>query len=154
MDNYTFFQQYSRQYSKNESITFDWLCKHIGWPFTIPKTIIDLVHLEAVFDVLDLYLWFRFVLFSNLLFEMLANIIFDFVWFCSYRFTDLFPEANLVRDMQAELDDIIEQGVVQITRLLKNSESSSPNSESIEEDFNVARHKHNYMRGTFENCDI
>lgn len=54
-------EQYARQYSRNESITFDWLCKHIGWPFTIPRTIIDLVHLEAVFDVLDLYLWFRFV---------------------------------------------------------------------------------------------
>lgn len=66
----------------------------------------------------------------------------------------MFPEGNLVRDMQAELDDIIEQGVVQITRLLKNSESSSPNSESIEEDFNVARHKHNYLRGIFENCNI
>lgn len=65
----------------------------------------------------------------------------------SYRFSDLFLEANLVRDMQSELDDIIEQGVVQITRLLKNSESSSPSSDSIEEDFNVARHKHNYLRG-------
>ncbi|KAE9535692.1 hypothetical protein AGLY_007593 [Aphis glycines] len=120
----TMFLKYARQYSKNESITFDWLCKHIGWPFTIPKTIIDLVHLEAVFDVLDLYLWF------------------------SYRFSDLFLEANLVRDMQSELDDIIEQGVVQITRLLKNSESSSPSSDSIEEEFNVARHKHNYLRGS------
>lgn len=66
----------------------------------------------------------------------------------SYRFSDLFPEANLVRDMQAELDDIIEQGVVQITRLLKNSEISNPNSDSFEDDFNVARHKHNYLRGT------
>lgn len=51
--------------------------------------------------------------------------------------------------MQAELDDIIEQGVVQITRLLKNSEASNPSSESIEEDFNVARHKHNYLRGMY-----
>lgn len=67
--------------------------------------------------------------------------------FHSYRFSDLFPESNLVRDMQAELDDIIEQGVVQITRLLKNSESSSSSTASIEEDFNVARHKHNYLRG-------
>lgn len=71
----------------------------------------------------------------------------------SYRFSDLFLEANLVRDMQSELDDIIEQGVVQITRLLKNSESSSPSSDSIEEDFNVARHKHNYLRGiTLNHC--
>lgn len=51
--------------------------------------------------------------------------------------------------MQAELDDIIEQGVVQITRLLKNSEISNPSNDSIEDDFNVARHKHNYLRGTF-----
>lgn len=49
--------------------------------------------------------------------------------------------------MQAELDDIIEQGVVQITRLLKNSESSSPSSDSYEEEFDVARQKHNYLRG-------
>lgn len=57
--------------------------------------------------------------------------------------------------MQAELDDIIEQGVVQITRLLRNSESSSPNSDSIEEDFNVARCKHNYLRGTlFKACNL
>jgi ATP-dependent RNA helicase SUPV3L1/SUV3 len=41
-------------------LTLDWLCRNIGWPFAPPKTIIDLVHLEAVFDVLDLYLWFRY----------------------------------------------------------------------------------------------
>jgi len=55
-----------------------------------------------------------------------------------------------VRDIQAELDDIIEQGVVQITRLLRNSENSNPSSDSIEDDFNAARHKHNYLRGTYK----
>jgi len=55
-----------------------------------------------------------------------------------------------VRDIQAELDDIIEQGVVQITRLLRNSESTNPTSDSIEDDFNAARHKHNYLRGIYE----
>lgn len=58
------------------------------------------MHLEAVFDVMDLYLWL------------------------SYRFTDLFPEAPAVRVAQAELDEIIQQGVFQITRLLKNTEAS------------------------------
>jgi ATP-dependent RNA helicase SUPV3L1/SUV3 len=52
--------QFARQYSRNEALTLDWLCRNIGWPFAPPKTIIDLVHLEAVFDVLDLYLWFRY----------------------------------------------------------------------------------------------
>ena len=55
----TMFLKFARQYCKNETITFNWLCQHIGWPLTLPKTLIDLVHLEAVFDVLDLYLWLR-----------------------------------------------------------------------------------------------
>jgi hypothetical protein len=51
--------QFARQFSKNEPVTFDWLCNQVSWPFGLPKTILDLVHLEAVFDVLDLYLWLR-----------------------------------------------------------------------------------------------
>lgn len=100
--------QFARQYSRNEAITFNWLCTQVGWPFSIPKTITDLVHLESVFDVLDLYLWF------------------------SYRFVDIFPEANLVRDIQKELDEIIQQGVFQITKLLQNSETlSRPDDDSF-----------------------
>lgn len=120
----TMFLKFARQYSKNQPITFDWLCRNIGWPLQAPKTIIDLVHLEAVFDVLDLYLWL------------------------SYRFMDLFTEANLIRDMQKELDLIIQQGVVQITRLLKNSENniSSMTSFANEDDFSLNRQKQNYMR--------
>lgn len=101
----SFHQQFARQYSRNEPITFNWLCSQVAWPFSIPKTILDLVHLEAVFDVLDLYLWF------------------------SYRFMDIFPDGNLVRDIQSELDEIIQQGVFQITKLLQNSESSSGQSD-------------------------
>lgn len=107
-------------------ITFDWLCRNIGWPLQPPKTIIDLVHLEAVFDVLDLYLWL------------------------SYRFTDLFKDAALVRDMQKELDAIIQQGVVQITRLLRNSEtgiSSGASAAPDEDEFVINSKKQNYLRG-------
>lgn len=92
------FLKFARQYSRNEPMTFDWLMGHCGWPFILPKTIIDLVHLEAVFDVMDLYLWF------------------------SYRFMDLFPDALMVRETQKELDSVIQQGVFQITRLLKNTD--------------------------------
>ncbi|XP_073814929.1 suv3 RNA helicase [Musca autumnalis] len=94
------FLKIARQYSRAEPITFDFIKKNVGWPLSLPKTIVDLVHLEAVFDVMDLYLWL------------------------SYRFTDLFPEAPAVRAAQAELDEIIQQGVFQITRLLKNTEAS------------------------------
>ena len=65
----------------------------------------ELVHLEAVFDVLDLYLWL------------------------SYRFSDLFPDIDRVRVTQNELDNIIQAGVVQLTRLLKNSESITTNDD-------------------------
>ncbi|KAK5644789.1 hypothetical protein RI129_006089 [Pyrocoelia pectoralis] len=121
----TMFLKFARQYSRNEPITFDWLCRSIGWPLQSPRTIIDLVHLEAVFDVLDLYLWF------------------------SYRFMDLFGEGQLVRDMQKELDAIIQQGVVQLTRLLRNSEtvvSSGASAAPDEDQFSINRRKQTYLR--------
>ena len=106
------FLKFARQYSQNEALTFDWLCRQIGWPFVCPNTVLDLVHLESVFDVLDLYLWL------------------------SYRFQDLFPDVALVRDMQKELDCLIQVGVTQLTRLLINSETrvSSGTSQAVEEE--------------------
>jgi ATP-dependent RNA helicase SUPV3L1/SUV3 len=83
------------------------------------------VHLEAVFDVLDLYLWF------------------------SYRFMDLFPDGNLVRDMQKELDEIIQQGVFQITKLLKNSETSISMNQPDEDTFSISQKKSLYNKGNF-----
>lgn len=117
------FLRMARQYSRNEAITFDWLCKNIGWPFSPPKTIMDLVHLEAVFDVLDLYLWL------------------------SYRFMDLFPQIDLVREMQQELDSMIQLGVINITKLLKNTENgvSSAMTKVDDDDF-IMKHK----RATFD----
>lgn len=79
-----------------------------------------MVHLEAVFDVLDLYLWF------------------------SYRFIDIFPDANLVRDIQLELDEIIQQGVFQITKLLKNSETATSLNHPDEEFLINQRKSYNY----------
>lgn len=95
-----FYFQIARQYSRGEPLTFEFITKNCGWPFSLPKTIIDLVHLESVFDVMDLYLWL------------------------SYRFMDQFPDAASVRAAQKELDEIIQQGVFQITRLLKNTEAN------------------------------
>ncbi|XP_035218990.1 ATP-dependent RNA helicase SUPV3L1, mitochondrial-like isoform X2 [Stegodyphus dumicola] len=86
---------FSNQYSQNKPMTEEILCKTIGWPFSPPQNIIQLVHQEAVFDVLDLYLWL------------------------SYRFPDLFPDVQAVRKIQRQLDEIIQQGVFNITHLLK-----------------------------------
>ncbi|XP_062989095.1 ATP-dependent RNA helicase SUPV3L1, mitochondrial [Elgaria multicarinata webbii] len=93
--------KFARQFSRNEPLSFDWLCRHINWPLTPPRNIKELVHLEAVHDVLDLYLWL------------------------SYRFMDMFPDATLVRDIQKELDDIIQIGVLNITRLIRASQATS-----------------------------
>jgi len=95
------FLKFARQYSKNEAISSEWLWNQVGWPLKPPHTILDLVQLESVFDVFDLYLWL------------------------SYRFQDLFPDALVVRESQKGLDKIIQQGVFNITRLLKNTESGS-----------------------------
>ncbi|CAN9506974.1 unnamed protein product [Ophioblennius macclurei] len=94
----TSFLKFARQFSRDEPLTFDWVCRHVSWPLSPPKNIKDLVHLEAVHDVLDLYLWL------------------------SYRFMDMFPDTGLIRDIQRELDSIIQEGVRNITRLIKNTD--------------------------------
>ncbi|GIY49736.1 ATP-dependent RNA helicase SUV3 homolog, mitochondrial [Caerostris extrusa] len=92
------FTKFAKQYSLNEPLTANKLCKMIGGPFSAPKNLTELMHQEAVFDVLDLYLWL------------------------SYRFPDLFPDVDDVRSFQRQLDEIIQQGVFNITHLLKNDE--------------------------------
>ncbi|XP_057341687.1 ATP-dependent RNA helicase SUV3 homolog, mitochondrial isoform X3 [Microplitis mediator] len=104
------FLNFARQYSKNEPITASWLCQQISWPVKTPKTILDLVHLEGVFDVLDLYLWL------------------------SYRFMDLFPDTNEVREVQRELDLIIQDGIIQLNKLLTKSEAGSSETLGTNED--------------------
>lgn len=100
----TMYLKFARQFSKGEVVTFDWLCHQVGWPFSPPDTILDLVHLEAVHDVFDLYLWL------------------------SYRFQDMFPDKEITRSVQVELDTVIEEGVGNIVQLLRNSESGVSSS--------------------------
>uniref|UniRef100_A0A8C8AFJ0 ATP-dependent RNA helicase SUPV3L1, mitochondrial n=1 Tax=Otus sunia TaxID=257818 RepID=A0A8C8AFJ0_9STRI len=111
--------KFARQFSRNEPLTFDWLCRHTKWPLPAPKNIKELVHLEAVHDVFDLYLWL------------------------SYRFMDMFPDAVLVRDIQKKLDDIIQVGVCNITKLIRASQSAAApgTAEVLSEDFPLSRTK-------------
>ncbi|KAK3573408.1 hypothetical protein QTP86_024701 [Hemibagrus guttatus] len=105
----TSFLKFARQFSRDEPLTFAWLCRHINWPLVPPKNIKDLVHLEAVHDVLDLYLWL------------------------SYRFMDMFPDASLVREIQQELDNNIQVGVRNITRLIRATEVQGTSAGSTAE---------------------
>lgn len=68
----------------------------------MPQSIADLIHLENIFDVMDIYLWL------------------------SYRFIDMFPHGDRIRAAQTQLDDLIQQGVAQITRLIKESNDNIP----------------------------
>lgn len=94
----TQFTRFARMYSSNEPISMEFLCELIGWPLKMPKNMSELAHLEEVFDVLDLYLWL------------------------SYRFADVFPDQESVREMQKTLDRLIYQGVRSITGLIKGTE--------------------------------
>ncbi|XP_043487445.1 ATP-dependent RNA helicase SUV3 homolog, mitochondrial isoform X1 [Polistes fuscatus] len=121
------FLKFARQYSKNDKITFNWLCDHLGWPFSTPKSILDLVHLEAVFDIMDLYLWL------------------------SYRFPDLFPDTNIVRDVQQELDSFIQIGVVHLKELIISSVTEGNSGEASEPgEFYLQTRKHNFYKGNNE----
>ncbi|XP_005092180.1 ATP-dependent RNA helicase SUPV3L1, mitochondrial [Aplysia californica] len=107
------FLKFARRFSRNEPLTLDWLCRQIGWPLKPPENLVELVHLESVFDVLDLYLWL------------------------SYRFQDLFPESHLIRDVQGELDQIIQSGVRNIVQLVKNQERENSGDLDSEQDFAI-----------------
>ncbi|XP_010771956.1 ATP-dependent RNA helicase SUPV3L1, mitochondrial [Notothenia coriiceps] len=95
----TSFLKFARQFSRDEPLTYNWVSRHVSWPLSAPKNIKDLIHLEAVHDVFDLYLWL------------------------SYRFMDMFPDTAMIRESQQELDDIIKQGVRNITLLIRATTS-------------------------------
>ncbi|CAH1783944.1 unnamed protein product [Owenia fusiformis] len=127
----TMFLKFARRYSSGEPLTVDWLARILSWPLTSPGTIADLVHLEGVFDVLDLYLWL------------------------SYRFMDHFPHAEQVREMQSELDEIIQNGVYNITRLLKASETKvSSGAPDDEDDFEIKKRQQVHSRNRLEDREV
>lgn len=63
---------------------------------------------------------------------------------------DIFPDGNLVRDIQKELDEIIQQGVLQITKLLQNSETAISSNQPDEDTFSISQRKVNVFRGKIE----
>lgn len=100
------FTKLARQFSCNEPITARWLCKTINWPLEEPKKLVDLQHLESVYDVFELYRWL------------------------STRFPDMFPEPDQVTELQEKLDLVIYAGVRNIMKLLRKNKPDrghSPN---------------------------
>ena len=91
--------KFARRLSRQEPCTFNWFCSDVGWPLKPPASLADLMELETVFDCMELYLWF------------------------SYRFPDHFPDPIQIRQIQQELDAIIQDGVNNIVVLMKATES-------------------------------
>ena len=89
------FLKFGRKYSTGHPLTYGWVMDLLNAPFKAPQTLPDLMILEQNFDVFDLYLWL------------------------GYRFPDMFPDMELVREAQSELDHVIQGTVDVITALLK-----------------------------------
>ena len=87
------FVKFVRYYSNNEVVSDDILKKMIEWPFKTPQNVNEVAHLETVYDVLDLYLWL------------------------AYRFPDIFTYIDEVKQMRIELEQIIYEGVKNISIL-------------------------------------
>lgn len=90
------FVKFVRAYSNNDPVTVDYLKSIVSWPLKMPANLNELIHLENVFDVLDLYLWLGF------------------------RFPLVFAHATEVIQLRSELEQLIFNGV----RKLLSKESS------------------------------
>ncbi|XP_017488931.1 PREDICTED: ATP-dependent RNA helicase SUPV3L1, mitochondrial-like [Rhagoletis zephyria] len=91
------FLKYARQFANAQPMTVHWLCAALKFPFRRPANMAELDHLLSVYDCFDLYLWL------------------------SYRFPDVFLDQELVRGVQRKLDEVILEGVMNITKLLRAS---------------------------------
>lgn len=87
--------QFATQFSLHQPITYEFVAKQCEFPLSPPKTLSDLIRLEQIFDILDLYMWF------------------------SYRFVEMFPEGDKIKSAQLQLDQLIQDGVQDLTKILK-----------------------------------
>jgi ATP-dependent RNA helicase SUPV3L1/SUV3 len=77
------FAKFVRSYSNNEPINTEYLMKMLGWPLKVPSNLSEVMHLENVYDVLDLYLWL------------------------GYRFPEIFVDREQCKEMRIELEKVL-----------------------------------------------
>ncbi len=91
---------FAKAYSVNESVTIEFLKHNLKWSsLGVPENIDSIVHLENVYDVLDLYLWLGF------------------------RFPAIFSYTEQVKEMRVELEFFIEKGVEKLLANKRNNNS-------------------------------
>jgi ATP-dependent RNA helicase SUPV3L1/SUV3 len=93
------FVKFVRSYSNNEPVTVECLQSIINWKLSTPTNLNELLHLESVFDTLDLYLWL------------------------SFRFPTIFSQPNEIAQMRIDLEMVIFKGIKQL--LSKSSKSNN-----------------------------
>lgn len=97
----SFVFQFAYEHGKGQPITFETIAKHCALPVGIPSTLDDLVQLENIFDVMDIYLWL------------------------SLRFGLVFSDGVRVRQAQAHIDRQIQESVNNILQLAREDEPSA-----------------------------
>ena len=99
------FVNFARAYSENEAVTIENLKNNLRWSsLGIPENIESLVHLENIYDVLDLYLWL------------------------SFRFPTIFSYPEQVKEMRIQLESFVEKGIERFLGEKKKKTSFRPTS--------------------------
>uniref|UniRef100_A0AC35UBG9 RNA helicase n=1 Tax=Rhabditophanes sp. KR3021 TaxID=114890 RepID=A0AC35UBG9_9BILA len=81
----------ARRFSTRQTISYDWMCDLIKYPFNDIHTLEELNAFTDVFQIIELYLWL------------------------SYRFSDMFPDYTEVRQLELEANDLMQEALKKIT---------------------------------------
>ena len=119
---------FARAYSENETVTIENLKNNLRWSsLGIPENIESLVHLENIYDVLDLYLWLGF------------------------RFPTIFPYQEQVKEMRIELESLVEKG---IERFLGEKKKNTSFRTTYVRSVNKPKDKNSYTSEKLKNLQI
>ncbi|GMR31566.1 hypothetical protein PMAYCL1PPCAC_01761, partial [Pristionchus mayeri] len=100
------FVNIARRFSSGQPLTADWLFEMVGWNPRSVNSLEDLAHLENVYPVLETYLWL------------------------SLRYPDMLPDEEIVRDGSIEIDNLIREGMDNVSKLLPDVKQGSSKKRS------------------------
>ncbi|KAI6187673.1 RNA helicase [Aphelenchoides besseyi] len=84
---FLWFKKMAHKFCNGFPLTAQWMKDSISWPLKSPETSSDIKHLEECYDILTAYLWL------------------------GYRFPEMFPDMEIVRDMCRTVNKHIDNGL-------------------------------------------
>ncbi|VDN19509.1 unnamed protein product [Gongylonema pulchrum] len=87
------FVRIARRFSEGQAINYNWFCEIIQWPLPRPTSITMLLDLCKLYNLIDLYLWL------------------------SYKFPDMFPEREKVRQLGKLIESYISEALTTISNI-------------------------------------